>query len=74
MMVSFKNTKKGETTPLVGKAMLPDRVEQPTNLQTPPNLAATGSQEIKPVLTVPLRATSDALTGIKRADTANEKP
>ena len=53
--------------------MLPDGVEQPANLRVPPNLAATGSQEIKPVLTVLLRAKSDALTGIKRADTANEK-
>jgi hypothetical protein len=50
---------------------LPDRVEQPAKLPTPPDLAATGSREIDPVSTAPLRARADALTGIKRADSAN---
>ena len=36
-------------------------------------LRPTGSQEISPVLTTLFRAKADALTGIKRADTANEK-
>ena len=40
-------------------------------LQVPPSLAATGSQEIKPV-SCALASKDDALTGIMRADTANE--
>jgi hypothetical protein len=45
-----------------------------TCLRVPPSLAATGFQEICPVLTTLFRAYCDALSGIKRADTANEKP
>jgi hypothetical protein len=54
--------------------MLPDRDEQPANLRVPPSLAATGSQEISPVLRALYPSGGDALTDIKRADTANEKP
>jgi hypothetical protein len=44
----------------------------PTYLRVSPSLAATGFREIQPISRVLLRAKADALTGIKRADTANE--
>ena len=43
------------------------------SLRISPGLAATGSREIQPVSWALLRARADAVTGIKRADTANEK-
>jgi len=40
-------------------------------LRVPPSLAATGFQEMRPVSGA-LASKGDALTGIKRADSANE--
>lgn len=42
-------------------------------LQVPPGLAAAGFQEMRPVLALDEASKGDAVTGIHRADSANEK-